>query len=298
MSGIKTIMPELPEVETIVRGLKKKIVGRKIISVWIGVPKLIKNKSAKGFEKEIKGLRIEGVERRAKNIIFTLSKNKALLAHQKMTGHFLYGKWEIKKGKIQPLINGDLKDKNNGYIRIIFYLDNGWQLALSDLRKFAKIILDDKLKIENLPELMNLGPEPLEKYFDFKKFKKVLVGRRAIKKILMDPKVIAGIGNIYADEILWKAKVNPLVAVNSINNKELKKIFLAIKDILSKAVRAGGSSVGDYRDSSGKIGNYQKAHKVYGREGLPCPRCKTKIDRQKIGGRSSHFCPKCQKSPL
>lgn len=288
-------MPELPEVETIVRGLRKHIVGRKIISVWLDTPKLIKQPTLQVFKKEIKGLKIEGIDRRAKNILINLSQGKILLVHQKMTGHLLYGKWEIKKGEAQSLIKGSLEEKDNKYIHLILDLDNGYQIALSDLRKFAKVVLNSQEEIKK-NDLKDLGPEPLPKNFDFKKFKEIILNKKGkIKQVLLDPKVISGIGNIYGDEILWEAKVNPLVSANSLTDSQLKRIFKAMKEILREAVKRGGSSVGDYRNSQGKKGTYQKLHKVYKREGEECFRCKNKISRQKIGGRSSHFCSVCQK---
>jgi len=299
LNGKMLFMPELPEVETIVRDLKKKIIGRTIKAAWFDAPKLIKP-SAKNLQK-IKGLKIEDIKRRAKNILIYLSDKKLLLIHQKLTGHLLYGKWKIKKiqnskFKVQSLLKGPLEEDVNNYIHLIFYLDNGWQMALSDLRKFAKILFGSQEEIENLEEIKKLGPEPLEKSFDFKKFKEVITRKSGkIKQVLMDQNVIAGIGNIYSDEILWEAKIHPFRAVKSLSEDDLKKIFLSLKKILSEALRLRGTSVSDYRDPAGKKGYYEVRRRVYQREGEKCRRCSALIKRVKIAGRSAHFCPKCQK---
>jgi len=295
-------MPELPEVETIVNDLKKKIIGRKITGVWFDAPKLIKKPKPKDLEKQIKGLKITDIRRRGKNILIYLSKTYLLLIHQKMTGHLLYGKWSFGKAQdkqkviVRSLIKGALEEKVNNYIHFILYLDNGWQVGLSDLRKFAKILFGGKEEIENLAELKNLGPEPLDKNFDFEKFKNLISKKRGkIKQVLMDQEVIAGIGNIYSDEILWQAKIHPFKIVGELKTKELKNIYSAMKQILKKAVKLRGTSVSDFRDAFGRSGGYAKIRKVYQREGEFCQRCGAIIKRVKMGGRSAHFCPKCQK---
>ncbi len=297
-------MPELPEVQTIVDGLNKKIAGRKITGVWFDAPKIIKKPKAKDLEKEIKGLKIEKISRKGKNILIYLTKNYKLqtqnyllLVHQKMTGHLLYGKWRIANCKAVPAAKGLLSEKVNGYIHLVFYLDNGWQLALSDLRKFAKVLFGEKEEIENSADLSELGPDPLDKSFKSEKFLKLIKSqKRKIKQVLMDQKVIAGIGNIYSDEILYDAKVHPFKPADKLKDAEIKKIYSATLKILKKAIKLRGTSVSDFRDSSGVAGKYGKKLLVYGREGDPCPkRCGGIVRRVKIGSRSAHFCPKCQK---
>jgi formamidopyrimidine-DNA glycosylase len=336
-------MPELPEVQTIVDDLNKKVIGRRITGVWFDVPKIIsiilgadKRGTIRGttqkqeefkqfFERQIKGLKIIDVKRRGKNILIYLINPKSearnskqiqnskfkiqkflLLIHQKLTGHLLIGKWQIikvksQKSKVKSLLKGPLQEKVNNYIRLIFYLDNGWQLALSDLRKFAKVLFGPKEEIENLPDLKKIGPEPLEKSFTFAKFKdRVLYsdGRfrtQKIKQVLMDQEVIAGIGNIYSDEILWQAKIHPFIPANKLKADKLRSLYLAMRQILQKAVKLRGASISDYRDTEGKPGRYAEVRQAYQREGEPCERCQTLIKRVKIGGRSSHYCPKCQK---
>jgi len=292
-------MPELPEVETIVRELNKEVLGRTFSDVWADFPKMIKRpKSFDEFRKEIKGKKILNIGRRGKNILFDLSENKTLLIHQKLTGHLLLGKWQFLNGNWQSLIPGPLsEDPMNKFLHLIFWLDNKRQLALSDLRKFAKVELWNKEELEKSEEMKSLGPEPLEKDFSFEKFKDVLTKKKKgkIKQVLMDQEVIAGIGNIYSDEILWQAKVHPFKDVSKLKEDEFKKIYQAIKEILPKAIELGGESISDFRRISGERGYFDKERKAYRREGEKCSRCGTIIKRIKIGGRSAHFCSKCQK---
>ena len=219
-------MPELPEVETTIRDLRKKVLGRTFVDVWSDFKRIVKKpKSFKAFKKEIAGKKIENVRRRAKFIIIDLSQNKSLLIHQRMTGHLLAGEWEKKEGEWKS-DRSPLSEKVNSYIHLIFQLDDGSMIALSDLRKFTKIELWDTEEIESLKKIKKLGPEPLKEDFTFEKFKDVLKGRKAkIKQVLMNQEVVAGIGNIYASEILFRAKVHPFKKTNKLSEKELKKIY-------------------------------------------------------------------------
>lgn len=288
-------MPELPEVETIVRDLNKAILGRKIEDVWSDFKKMIKRpKDFEEFKKGLKRKKIEKIWRRGKNILFDLSGNKILLIHQKLTGHLLLGKWRKIGNQWQSEIKGPLsEDPMNCFLHLIFWLDNGQQLALSDLRKFAKVELFNSEQLER--ELNSLGPEPLEKSFTFEKFKEVLPKKGKIKQVLMDQEVIAGIGNIYSDEILWRAKIHPFKEVSKLKEEELKKIYQAMREILPRAIELGGESISDFRRISGERGGFDPLRKVYRREGEKCSRCGTIIKRIKLAGRSAHFCPNCQK---
>jgi formamidopyrimidine-DNA glycosylase len=275
-------VPELPEVETTVKELNKKVLGRTFIDTWSDYKKQIQRpKSFSQFKKQIRGKKIKKVRRRGKNIIFDLSETRSLLIHQKLTGHLLVGYWISDNRCWKPKIKGPLGEKVNTYIHLLFTFDDGKMLALSDLRKFGKVELWDTKELEKSEQIKNLGPEPLEKSFTFKKFLEILKEKRGkIKQVLMDQKIIAGIGNIYSDEILWRAKIHPE-----------KDTF-----ILKLALRLGGTSISDYRRSSGGRGYYGEKRKVYRREGKKCPRCGEKIKRIKISGRSAHFCPKCQRA--
>jgi formamidopyrimidine-DNA glycosylase len=292
-------MPELPEVETIVRDLQKKIINRKIVDVWTDFPKIIKKPSKfEQFKKEAKSRKIKRIWRRGKNIVFELNNNYSLLIHQKMTGHLLFGKWGMENGKWTSVIPGPLRsDPINRFLHLILTLDNGWQLALSDLRKFAKVELWKTKELENDEEMKKLGPEPLAKDFIFEKFKETLKKKKKgkIKQVLMNQEIIAGIGNIYSDEILWKAKIHPFQDVSKLSHEKLKDIYKAMKKILPLAIKLGGESISDYRRPSGEKGYYDKERKVYRKEGEKCPICGGIIRRVKMGGRSAHFCPACQK---
>jgi len=310
-------MPELPEVQTIASQLQKTIPGQTIRDVWSDWPKLLQvvehkehikiaknkknikrseaDKMLNRFKDDVVGKKVEKVERRGKNILIHLSEGHMMLAHQKMTGHFLLGKWEFVDKVPVSLLEGALRDKMNGYIHVIFYLSNGKMLALSDLRKFAKIVAGPKEKILGLPDIKDLGPEPLSKSFSFEDFKAALKGKKgSIKTILMKPEVIAGIGNIYSDEILWAAGVHPTKDPKKISDVKLRKMYDIMKEMLKFSISIGGDSMSDFRDVYGERGGYQEHHNVYRRTGEVCKKCKTEIRRIKVGGRSAHFCPKCQ----
>ena len=290
-------MPELPEVETTIKGLNSKVLKRTFVDVWTDAKRLVKKpKSFENFKKEIKGKKIIRAWRRAKNVIINLSEGYSLLVHQKMTGHLFYGKWQKREGKWQAPKNGPLADPYNRFLHLIFFLDNNNMLALSDMRKFAKIELWKTEELLNSDYFKKLGPEPLEKNFTFEKFKKIFKNKKGkIKQVLMNQEIIAGIGNIYSDESLWRSKINPLKDVSKLNNKEMLSLYAAIKKVLKKGIELGGESFADYRNIEGKKGNFDIEKKAYQREGQKCFRCKTLLKRIKIGGRSSCFCPYCQK---
>jgi formamidopyrimidine-DNA glycosylase len=289
-------MPELPEVETTIRYLKRKVLKRTFLDVWTDAEKIVKKpKGFANFKKDIKGERIVNIKRRAKNIIFELSNGMAILVHQKMTGHLLVGKWEKKSNKWLATEEGALQDKDNSYIHLMFWLSGGLMMALSDLRKFAKVEL---WRAEELKQKLNseLGPEPLLKSFSFDKFKaRILIKNIKIKQALMDPFVIAGIGNIYSDEALWRAKIHPFTKPKNIGDKDLKNLFLAVKDVLKKGIKLGGESFADYRKPDGAKGSFDIERRAYGRAGQKCFRCGLKMAKLKMGGRTASYCPHCQK---
>ena len=298
-------MPELPEVETVTKDLRKTIVGRKIVDAWTDTPKLIKQMSFLEFKKKIVGAKILGVRRIAKNILIDLNGGMTMLVHLKMTGHFLIGRWKIdnkqltinKEEKPIPIWPDSIKEKVNGYIRVIFVLDNNKMLGFSDMRKFGKIVLGKIAEINNLKELKKLGPEAIDKTLKFESFReRITSSKRTIKQVLLDQEKISGLGNIYADETLWHARVSPLKKVNKLKTEELKKLFKSAKFILHKGIKFRGTSIDDFRDASGKRGNYNQHILVYGREGEKCKRCKNSlIKRIKISGRSAHYCSICQR---
>ena len=220
----------------------------------------------------------------------------SIFIHQKISGHLLYGKWKLAEGKWQSVVKGPLKDDpENKYIRTIWLLNNGYQLAFADLRRFGKVVLVKDGDLSELPEIKDLGPEPLE--INFSQFKKLFEKKKGrIKQVLMDPFFIVGIGNIYSDEILWKSGIHPLSRTENLSNTDLKKIHSSTQEILKKAIKAGGTSIQDYRKISGEMGKYQNYTKAYHKDGEKCSKKDGGIiERIKLGGRSAHFCPKHQK---
>ncbi len=290
-------MPELPEVENTVRDLRKVLVNKKIIGLWTDWPKYFKKPENINFFKEcVFNKKIKDIKRRGKNILFFLADDIILLVHQKLSGHLLYGQWVFKNNKWQSLKAGPLKnDIHNQYLRLIFFLDNKKMLALSDLRRFAKVLCGKREEVLNLKDLKELGPEPLEKNFSFLKFKERFKNKKGkIKFLLMDQKIISGIGNIYADEILFLSKIHPFSKAENLKEEDFKNIYQNMKKVLKKAIKLGGASVDDYRKIDGSLGKYQEKRFVYQREGEKCYFCNSVIKRIKLNSRSSHFCPNCQ----
>jgi len=302
-------MPELPEVETTVRGLKKTILGLTIKDVWTDLATNDKRKSDTVanpkffnlFKKESLNKKITSIERRAKNILINLSGDKTILMHLKMTGHLLYGKYKFlkKENKWIPDEKGPLNDPYNRFVHVVFVLSSKKYLVFSDTRKFGKITLLHTQKMNASKHLNNIGPEPLEKRFNLKKLKERLNQkmRGKIKTTLMDQRVIAGIGNIYSDEILFKVGVHPERRIADLKEKEFESIFRAIKEILSKGINFGGDSMSDYRNIHGLPGKFQLHHQAYRRTGEKCGKnsCKGTIIRKMVNGRSAHFCSMHQK---
>lgn len=300
-------MPELPEVETTTNGLRKTIVGLTIKDVWTDLS--TKDKRQKEaianpkfftiFKKEIINKKILSVERRAKNILINISGNKTILVHLKMTGHLLYGKYKLTKNKWIPGETGPLHDPYNRFVHVVFSLSNGKHLAFSDARKFGKITLLDTNTAHDTKHLNNIGPEPLDKNFTFEVLKERLNKKPngKIKTVLMDQSIIAGIGNIYSDEILWRAGVHPETQVSTLlrqgsARQKIELIFRAIKETLAKGIDFGGDSMSDYRNIHGLPGKFQLHHEAYRRTGEKCRKsnCKGIIKRKVVNGRSAHFC--------
>ena len=284
-------MPELPEVETTTRGLQKEIINLRILDVWTDLNTKDKRKSDTVsnptyflfFKKEIKNKKILSIKRRAKNILIHLSTNKTILIHMKMTGHLLYGKYKFNKNKNTWIVQEDspLKDPYNRFTHVIFSFSNKKCLAFSDARKFGKITLINTNKTLDSKHLRGIGPEPLDKNFNLKKFKKRLTQKinGKVKTVLMDQGVIAGIGNIYSDEILWLSDIHPERRIYEIREKEFEKMFNAMKKLLKKGIDFGGDSMSDYRNIYGLPGKFQLHHNAYRKTGEQCCKknCKGKI---------------------
>lgn len=313
-------MPELPEVETTVRGLNKKIIGSTIEEIWTDWPKYFKkgskdsdhlSKSEQRFRNCVRGEEIIGVRRIGKNIVIELSNEKALLVHQKMSGHLLVGEWKevpddwtapegiSKKWEGEEYIpvapeDSYLWNEKNRFVRLIFFLDEG-MMALSDLRRFAKVLCGKKEEVLNISDITDLGPEPLEPDFNASDFKKLIKGRRGrIKSLLLNQKFISGVGNIYADEALWMSKIHPLTKANKISSSQLEDLYNSIVSVLKKAVQMKGTSIDDFREPDGSKGGFEDELEAYHQDGEECSRCGTEIKKIKVGSRSAHFCPSCQ----
>ncbi len=309
-------MPELPEVQTTVNGLTRTVVGLRISDIWsdynsayfTGSGNIKDPKYFLYFKNEIIGKKIISVSRRAKNILIYLNGNKIILIHMKMTGHLLYGEYKFNSPPKNeknleriwiPIKPESLKDPFNRHIHFVLTFSNGKRLALSDLRKFAKVTLVDSRRMNESEHLKNIGPEPLKRIFTYEKFKTRLLLRLngKVKQVITDQKIIAGIGNIYADESLWRADINPLEHVHNISTAKLKALFRAIKQTLSRGIDFGGDSMSDYRNIHGEKGGFQEQHYAYQKTGTKCAKrgCGGIITRIVIGARSAHFCDKHQK---
>ncbi|MFH1657526.1 MAG: bifunctional DNA-formamidopyrimidine glycosylase/DNA-(apurinic or apyrimidinic site) lyase [bacterium] len=285
-------MPELPEVETVRRDLALRIVGKKISEVEVRSPKLVRNK-LKDFVSALQGNEIKEIKRRAKLLVLEL-KQGYLLIHLKMTGQLIYRKnKEIIAGGHSFSEKSDWQLPNK-YSHLIFTFIDGSQLFFNDLRQFGYLQLVEKKELEKI--LKAYGIEPLTEDFTFKNFKEAL-GRRktAVKIVLMDQSLIAGLGNIYASEICFFAEVRPNRPVDSLTEKEIKDLYRGCKIILRKAIAKRGTTSNNYVDASGQPGNFAGFLKVYQRDGEKCQRCKNGIIKKKvIGGRGSFYCDKCQ----
>jgi formamidopyrimidine-DNA glycosylase len=291
-------MPELPEVETIVNGLRKEVLERTFLDFWTDTPKTVKRMEVNDFKEKIKGREIIEIRRRAKNVLIFLSNDLVILIHLKMTGHLLIGNWEYsQEGKNWiPLAKGPIvDDPYNRFVRAMFFLDDGRQLALSDMRKFAKIELWKKEEIGEV--FSETGPEPVNEGFSLDDFIEAFKSKKRgkIKQLLMVQSLIAGIGNIYANEILFEANIHPEEDISKLDREDFKKMYLAMKDILSKAIKAGGDSFSDFRNIYGERGKFQNMMKIYGKDGQKCQACGNTIVRSMLGGRGTFHCPNCQK---
>ncbi len=303
---LKKYMPELPEVENLRRGLEKNILGQKFISITVKKPKLVSGKGnvRKGspkkvleFENGLKNETIGSIERRAKNLIFRFVSGKVLLVHLKMSGQFVY-KSNVNKEKViggHPIEISE-KELPNKHSHVIFKLQKG-NLYYNDTRMFGYLLYFHSQEIfEKENHFALLGLEPLDKKFTSKYFGKSLKQKQSkIKAVLMDQQIVTGIGNIYADESLFEAKIHPERRASSLKENEVKNLHKAIQRILRRAIEVGGSSVATYRLLDESRGNYAREHKVYGKTGEKCPRCKKPLKTILVQSRTTVYCPNCQK---
>lgn len=278
-------MPELPEVETVARGLQRAIAGQRILSITLGKTDFIDNPEA--LERELPGRTIVRVERYGKFMLLRLSPadgmasdgEASLLVHLGMTGALMPQAVSSPRAK---------------HTHVVMTLSDGRELRYVDPRRFGRMayLAGDVLA----QELQRFGTDPL--VASLQEFTIRIQPRNArIKALLLDQSVLRGVGNIYADESLWKAKIHPAHLGTRLKPPQLKQLYAALQNILQKAILLRGSSISDFVDAGGIPGEYQQHHRVYGHEGKPCPRCKTAIRRIIVAGRSSYFCPTCQPSP-
>jgi formamidopyrimidine-DNA glycosylase len=289
-------MPELPEVEVVKRSLTKKIQNLIIKKVKINDDRL-RYRIDRNKIRKIIGLKLKKIERRSKFLLFFFNKNTIMLVHLGMTGKFIFINKKNRKYKTSFYYDIDDK-KDSKHNHVVFFLKKNQKLIYNDVRKFGFIKFLDNKNLYNNLHLKGLGPEPLSSKFNFNYFKNYIKERnRMIKDILMDQKFVSGIGNIYANEILFSSKVNPNCKVKTLKEFQLKKIVKLTKKILISAIEKGGSSIKDFSSSNGKKGSFQQHFNVYGKKGELCTNssCKNKIDRSLISNRATFFCTKCQK---
>lgn len=284
-------MPELPEVETVRVGLQKLIVGRKILSVSSDNPKSFPNATA-DVSQFLNDSTVIGIRRRAKVLMIDLSTNYTLVIHLKMTGQLVFvdSKSRFGAGHPNDSLVGNLPDKST---RVIFELEDGSHLYFNDQRKFGWVRLIPTVEVENIDFMKKVGPEPLEDDFTpeqfIERFKKR--SKACIKAALLDQTVIAGVGNIYADEALWGAKIHPSRLVGSLSNNDLTNLYNEVRYVMNLSIEKGGSTNRNYVNAEGKKGSYMDFARVFRREGLPCPRCGHTIIKLRVAGRGTHICP-------
>ncbi len=290
-------MPELPEVETIVSDLNRKIKGARILSFWSDFPKAIKGMALPKFKREMQDKKIIRAERVGKNIFLHLSGEKSLHIHLRMTGHLLIKKQDTRYKKQTKENTTFFNEKVNQYIHHVWQLDKDRTLEFSDLRKFATMWLMDTKNISAYLVDKKIGIDAMDEKFTLIKFNDLLDLKPAmpIGIFLLDQSLISGIGNIYRSEILFSAGVLPERKNESLDKNERKKNFREMRRILKLAIKMRGTSDSDYRDSAGAPGHFQEVLKVYRKTGAPCPDCFGKVQRKTMAQRSVFFCPKCQK---
>jgi formamidopyrimidine-DNA glycosylase len=288
-------MPELPEVETIRIGLAKLLPGLKITNVSFDWPKSFPN-APQDVKQFLIGAKVVSVARRGKALLMELDSKYTLAIHLKMTGQLVYvGAERFGAGHPTDSLVGKLPDKST---RVIFNLNNNAKLFFNDQRKFGWVRLIPTAEVNNIDFFKKIGPEPLAADFTAEKFYERLQRRKnsGIKAALLDQTVIAGVGNIYADESLWGAKIHPSQTINKINKPIINELFKQLIGVLKLSIEKGGSTDKNYVNHEGKKGSYLSFAQVFRREGKPCPRCGTVIIKIRVAGRGTHICPKEQKT--
>jgi formamidopyrimidine-DNA glycosylase len=287
-------MPELPEVETVRRGLAPAMEGARFAKVEVR-HRGLRWPIAKDFEKRVTGTTVDGLGRRAKYLLADLSSGDVLIMHLGMSGSF-----RVDDGKIANYHHE--KSKSVAHDHVVFHMSNGATVTFNDPRRFGSMKLVARAKLDAEPLLRSIGPEPLGNEFDAAMLARACAGKKtSLKATLLDQRVVAGLGNIYVCEALFRARLSPKRLASTIAdrtgnpNARARALVDAIKAVLQDAIAAGGSSLRDHRRADGSLGDFQHNFLVYDREGAPCPGCKGKIKRIVQTGRSTFYCPSCQK---
>lgn len=273
-------MPELPEVETVRRGLAPVLEGRTVDRVEIADPRLTRPHDPRAVAAELEGERVALVDRRGKYLIVRFESGRALLVHLRMTGSFLHG----RAGELPA----------DPHRRAVVSLDDGSDVAYRDVRRFGTWLLLEPDEVDAYVD-ERVGREPLADAYKAKHLAERLEGRKApIKAAILDQRTVAGVGNIYADEALWRARIHPLKPAHELDPHEVSALYRAIREALRAGIRRQGSTLRDYRRPDGGEGGAQHEFRVYGRGGEPCERCGTPVDKIRVAGRGTWYCPSCQ----
>ncbi len=284
-------MPELPEVETIRRQLEPRIRGARIEALEVLDPRWTRPVEAREVGEQVGGRRIEALARRGKYLLLELEGDLTLVMHLRMTGNLLL----VDEGEVVAAVEaGDVSPDDERFLRARFTLEGARELRFSDARRFGEAFLlpDDQVEQRFLGKV---GIEPLSDQFTTEALEQVAAGRRVpLKSFLLDQSGVAGVGNIYADEALWRAELHPLSPAGSMRHEHAEALREGVVAALEAGLAEGGASIDDYRDSRGERGSMQDEFIVHTREGEPCPRCGTTIKRIVVSGRSTYFCPACQ----
>lgn len=289
-------MPELPEVETVRIGLAKLLPGRVIKQVEFDNPKSFPNPPG-DVANFVVGAKVLLVARRAKVLLIELSSKYSLVIHLKMTGQLVFrGEHNFGAGHPNDSLIGKLPDKTT---HVTIYFEDGTKLFFNDQRKFGWVRIFPTAEVPNIDFFQKVGPEPLDSSFTPEVFYRRMQRRKNsnIKAVLLDQTVLAGIGNIYADEGLWGAKIHPSTLVKDVTREQADVLYKELIDVLKLSIEKGGSTDRNYVNAEGKKGSYISFARVFRREGKPCPRCGTTIEKIRVAGRGTHVCPHCQPQP-
>lgn len=291
-------MPELPEVETVRAGLQRLLPGKRITRVQHDWPKSFPN-APHDVEQFVIAAEVTAIKRRAKVLLIELSTNYTLVGHLKMTGQMVYRDSTQRFGAGHPneSLIGDLPDKST---RVTIEFDDGSQLFFNDQRKFGWLRLIPTPEVMNLDFFLKVGPEPLSAEFTWEVLRERMLRRKKsnVKAVLLDQTVLAGVGNIYADESLWGAKIHPITLVSKLTDQDFQTLYTELVYVLRLAIEKGGSTDKNYVNAEGKRGSYMDFARVFRRENLPCPRCGATIEKSRVAGRGTHVCPFCQQPVL